>query len=349
MRRFALLVLSLVLMCTGLVISAPLSEALAPPSHQSTAAQLSNGGVFDQIDSLLNNFTKRFDLNSLIPQQTTNPSVNITSVKTVNTGQSTQTPQVIVAVQNGKVALDGVRIAVSYKNSAGAYVLSNSTVVALKAEETRSITFTPQGLSAGSYVVGVVVYKDGTNPSNQATPPYDAQQNAATLTIASPTSAQTGSGKAEDAQFQMSNVGDILGHLSPWTYFIIAMTGLITVALFFVFSQNRSAEDRYQEDHFKRDDNVAGDSRVSNTPPLSVAPPTVEYRSGQGGISEPRRSRKIEVTAPDGATEEARATTTKDPPRTKEHELQFDADGFVVGDVSSKKALRNKMRGKKGA
>ncbi len=245
MRRFTLLVLSLVLMCTGLVISAPLSEALAPPSHQSTAAQLSNGGVFDQIDSLLNNFTKRFDLNSLIPQQTTNPSVNITSV---NTGQSTQTPQVIVAVQNGKVALDGVRIAVSYKNSAGAYVLSNSTVLALKAEETRSITFTPQGLSAGSYVVGVVVYKDGTNPSNQATPPYDARQNAVTLTIASPTSAQTGSGKAQDSQFQMSNVGDILGHLSPWTYFIIAMTGLITVALFFVFSQNRSAEDRYQEE-----------------------------------------------------------------------------------------------------
>jgi hypothetical protein len=28
--------------------------------------------------------------------------------------------------------------------------------------------------------------------------------------------------------------------------------------------------------------------------------------------------------------------------------LQFDADGFVVGDVTSKKALRNKIRGKKG-
>jgi hypothetical protein len=28
---------------------------------------------------------------------------------------------------------------------------------------------------------------------------------------------------------------------------------------------------------------------------------------------------------------------------------QFDADGFVVGDVTSKKALRNKIRGKRGA
>jgi len=349
MRRFALLVLSLVLTFTALVILAPLSDAMTLPSYQSTTAQLDNGGVFNQIDSLLNNFTKRFDLNSLIPQQTTTPSVNITSVKTVNAGQSTATPQVIVTVQNGKVALDGVRIDVVYKNSAGAKVLSNSTVLALKAEETRSITFMPQGLSAGSYAIGVVVYKNGTEPSNQATPPYDVQQNAATLTIASLTSTETGAGKAADAGIGISNVGDILSHLSPWMYFIIAMTGLITAALFFVFSQNRSGEDRYDYDHFKGDDYGAGDSTISNPPALSSASPTVEHRSDLGAISKPQRSRKIEVTAPDGASEEAGVTAAKNPPRSAEQILQFDADGFVVGDVTSKKALRNKMRGKKGA
>ncbi len=348
MRQFVLLVFSLILTFTGLVISAPLSDAITSPSHQSTVAQLDYASVFDQIDSLLNNFTKRFEIDPLIPQQTTAPSVNITSVKTVNTGQASATPQVIVTVQNGQVALDGVRINVVYKNSAGTNVLSNNTKVALKAAETRSITFAPQGLSEGSYAVGVVVYKDGTDPSNQATPPYDEQQNAATLAIARPTSTKTVAGKAEDTGFQISNTGSILSHLSPWMYFIIAMTGLITVALFFVFSQNRSAEDRFEDDHFKGDDYTAGDNSISNTSPLSSASSTVDHHSDQGVITQPRRSRKIEVTASDGASEESKGTTAKNPPRSTEHVLQFDADGFVVGDVTSKKALRDKMRGKKG-
>ena len=347
MRRFALLVLSLVLTFTGLVISAPLSEAIVFPSNHSTFAQLDSASIFDQIDSLLTNFTKRFDINSIIPQQTTTPSVNITSVKTVNTGQSSATPQVIVTVQNGKVALDGVRINVAYKNSAGANVLSNNTVLPLKAEETRSITFTPQGLSAGNYMVGVTAYKNGTDPSNQATPPYDVKQNAATLTIASPTSTQTGA--AEDKGVQVSNVGDILGHISPWMYFIIAMTVLITVALFFVFSQNRSGDDRYEADHFQGDDYGAGERYISNSPPISSASQTVEHRSELGDTSRSQRSRNIEVTAPEGASAEAGVTAAKNPPRSTEQMQQFDTDGFVVGDVASKKALRNKMRGKKGA
>jgi len=347
MRRFALLVLSLVLTFTGLVISAPLSEAIVFPSNHSTFAQLDSASIFDQIDSLLTNFTKHFDINSIIPQQTTTPSVNITSVKTVNTGQSSATPQVIVTVQNGKVALDGVRINVAYKNSAGANVLSNNTVLPLKAEETRSITFTPQGLSAGNYMVGVTAYKNGTDPSNQATPPYDVKQNAATLTIASPTSTQTGA--AEDKGVQVSNVGDILGHISPWMYFIIAMTVLITVALFFVFSQNRSGEDRYEADHFQGDDYGAGERYISNSPPISSASQTVEHRSELGDTSRSQRSRNIEVTAPEGASAEAGVTAAKNPPRSTEQMQQFDTDGFVVGDVASKKALRDKMRGKKGA
>jgi hypothetical protein len=337
MRRFALLVLSLILTCTTLVIFAPLSEALALPPHQSTAAQLDTGGVFNQLGSLLNNLTKRFDLNSLIPQQTKTTSVNITSVKTVNTGQSTTTPQVIVAVQNGKVALDSVRIDVVYKNSAGAYVLSNSTVLALKADETRSVTFTPQGLSAGSYVIGVVVYKNGTDPSNQATPPYDAQQNAATLTIASLTSTEKGAGKAEDDGIQISNVGDILSYLGTWIYFIVVMTGLITVALYFIFWQNRSGEDRFEDDHFKGDDYSAGDTSTSYPPALSSVFPTVKYPSDLGVVSKPRRSRKIEVTAPDEASEGAEATKAKNHPRSTEHTPQVDADRFVVGDKPQKR------------
>jgi len=347
MRRFALLVLSLFLTFTGLVISAPLSEAIAFPSNHSTVAQLEYAGIFDQIDSLLTNLTKRFDINSILPQQTTTPSVNITSVKTVNTGQSSATPQVIVTVQNGKVALDGVRINVAYKNSAGANVLSNNTVLSLKAEETRSIIFTPQGLS-GSYGVGVTVYKNGTDPSNQATPPYDVKQNAATLTIASPTSTQTGAANAEGKGVQVSNVGDILSHISPWMYFIIAMTGLITVALFFVFSQNRSGEDRYEADHFQGDDYEVGERYISNSPPVSSASQTVEHRSDSGDTSRSQRSRNIEVTAPEGASAEAGVTTAKNPPRSTEQMQQFDTDGFVVGDVASKKALKNKIRGKKG-
>jgi hypothetical protein len=315
MRRFTLLVLSLVLTFTLLAVSAPTSEAVPYPSHQSTATKLEIGGIFDQIDSLLssfnqidsllNNFTT--DLNSLIPQQTTPPSVNITSVKTVNTGKSSTTPQVIVTVKNGKVALDGVRIDVVYKNSAGANVLSNSTVLALKADETRSITFKPQSLPAGSYGVGVTVYKNGTDPSNKATPPYDLKENAATLTIA-------GAGTAGDEGIQISSVGGILSQLSPWVYFIIVMTGLITVALFFVFWQNRSGEDRFGDDHFKGDDYVVGDSNMSNPAALRSAPPKAEYLADRGVISKPRRSRKIEVTAPEGASEEG--DTNENPPRS---------------------------------
>jgi hypothetical protein len=198
----------------------------------------------------------------------------------------------------------------------------------------------------------VVVYRNGTDPSNQATPPYDAQQNAATLTIASPTPAGAGAGKAADPGSQTGNVGDILSSISPWMYFIIAMTGLITIALFFVFSQNRSGEDRYEDDHFKGDGYAAGGSSTSNPPPLSSAPPTVVDRSDDtmpGAISGPRRSRRIEVTAPEGTSEESGVTRAKNAPRSTEPVLQFDADGFVVGDVTSKKALRNKIRGKRGA
>jgi len=352
MRRFALLALSLSWAFIVLLAFAPMAEATVLIPHQSTVAQLDTGGnIFNQIDSLYNNFTKRLDdINPLAPQQAAAPSVKIAAVKTATTGQSAVAPQVIVTLQNGKVALDGVRVDVIYKNTAGANVTSDSTVVALKVDETRSVTFTPTGLPAGSYAIGVVVYKNGTDPSNQATPLYDTQQNAATLTIVSPASTSAAAGKAGDPGGQTNNAGDILTQLNTWVYFVIAITTLITIALFFVFSQNRSGEDRYEEDHFRRDGYPAGGSGVFDPPALSKSPSADRpHDTASDSVSGRQPSRRIEVDASEVAPEEPRRTTAKNSSRSTEDVPQSDADGFVVGDVTSKKALRNKIRGKRGA
>jgi hypothetical protein len=65
-------------------------------------------------------------------------------------------------------------------------------------------------------------------------------------------------------------------------------------------------------------------------------------------VSRPRRSRRIEVTSPEGTAEESGFTKVKDPSSPSDHKMQFDYVGFVVGDVTSKKALRSKIRDKKG-
>jgi len=351
MHRFAVLALSLSWAFIALAAFAPLAEATVVNPRLATVAQLDTGGnIFNQIDSLYNNFTKRLeDINPLAPQQAAAPSVKIAAVKTATTGQSAATPQVIVTLQNGKVALDGVQVDVIYKDTAGANVTSESAVVALKVDETRSVTFTPKSLPDGSYTVGVVVYKNGTDPSDQATPPYDKQQNAATLAIASPTPASAAAGKAGDAG--ANNAGDILTHLNSWVYFVIAITTLITIALFFVFSQNRSGADRYEEDHFRRDGYPAGGSGAFDPPALSDKSPSAarSHASASDAVSGRRPARRIEVDASESAPEDPGRTGAKTPPRSTDDAPQFDADGFVVGDVTSKKALRNKIRGKRGA
>ena len=351
MRRFAVLALSLSWAFIALVAFAPLAQATVVIPHQVTVAQLDTGGnIFNQIDSLYNNFTKRLeDINPLAPQQAATPSVKIAAVKTATTGQSAAAPQVIVTLQNGKVALDGVRVDVIYKDTAGANVTSDSAVAALKVDETRSITFTPMSLPVGSYTIGVVVYKNGTDPSDQATPPYDTRQNAATLAIASPTPATAAAGKAGDPG--TNNAGDVLTHLNSWVYFVIAITALISIALFFVFSQNRSGEDRYEEDHFRRDGYPAGGSGVFDAPALRHEPPSGDrsHDSASDAVSGRRPSRKIEVDASERAPVDPGRTRAKASPHSAEDVPQFDADGFVVGDVTSKKALRNKIRGKRGA
>ncbi|HYA32639.1 MAG TPA: hypothetical protein VEG65_01385 [Candidatus Bathyarchaeia archaeon] len=352
MRRLALSALSLGSVFIVLVAFAPLTASAAFAPHQPTIAQLNEGGnIFDQINSLYNNLTKRFNVNPPSPQQTVTPSVKITGVQTAPTGQSVMTPHVIVTLQNGQVALDGVRIDIVYKNAGGTDVGSDSSVVALKADETRSVTFSPTGLSAGSYTIGVVAYKNGTDPSNQATPPYDTQQNAATLTIASPTASPTAAGgsagKAGDAAGQNS-AADALTHLNSWLYFVIAITGLITIALFFVFSQNRSGDDRYAEEHFKGDFPAGGSGEFGHLVPGNASLPLDRSRDDMAGAASSRLpSRRIEVTAAEVAPSDQMGTPQNS--ASIEDAPQFETDGFVVGDVTSKKALRNKIRGKRGA
>ncbi|MGA7075498.1 MAG: hypothetical protein WBZ42_02985, partial [Halobacteriota archaeon] len=80
--------------------------------------------------------------------------------------------------------------------------------------------------------------------------------------------------------------------------------------------------------------------------------PTAVHRlddNVSSAISRPRRSRRIEVTAPEGASEKSRVNKAMDPSSSSDYKLQFDSDGFVVGDVTSKKALMSKIRGKKGS
>jgi hypothetical protein len=351
MRRFALVALLLGWAFVTLAIFAPLSQAALFVPHRSTVTQLDIGGnLFDQINSLFNNFTKQFNINPLTPQQAATPSVKIASVKAAS-GQSGATPQVTVVLKNGKVALDGVRTDIFYKNAAGATVASDGTVVALKTDETRSLTFTPNGLQSGSYAIGVIVYKNGTDPSNQATPPYDTQQNAATLVIASPTPAGAAAAKAGDAGSQTNNAGDVLTHFNTWVYFVIAITGLITVALFFVFSQNRSGDDRYEEAHFTGDGYPAAGTSTFGAPALGYESPSAERLRDNAPETAYRRrvSRRIEVDAPEQAPEEQDSPEVTNHPQPTEDALQFDDDGFVVGDVTSRKALRNKIRGKRGA
>jgi hypothetical protein len=344
MRRLAEPTILIACIFASMVLCAPLSQAF--PSQTFSAAQLNIGGnFFDQIDSLLNNI---FDINSLLPQ-TPPPSVNITDVKTANAGQSGATQQVIVTVRNGRAALEGVRVDVGYKNTAGATVLSDSALVALKSDETRSITFAPKGLSNGKYAIGVVVYKNGTDPNSQATPPYDTRLNAATLVIASSASSGGGAGRALDPGGIASTFGNVLDNISPWMYFIFAMTGLVTIALFFVFSQNRSGDDRFQDEHFKAEGhNPRGNDAFK--PPrsenASARAPDHLADTAPNAVTRPRRA---EISPSKWAHWESEASVAEHPSRATEQTLQFDADGFVVGDVTSRKALRNKMRGKKGS
>ena len=93
-----------------------------------------------------------------------------------------------------------------------------------------------------------------------------------------------------------------------------------------------------------------GDRSLSNRIPLSGESPVVHHPDNNVSNlnSRPRRSRRIEVTEPEGTAELSGVNKAKDPSSSADDKLQFDSYEFVVGDVTSKRALRSKIRGKKG-
>ncbi len=68
---------------------------------------------------------------------------------------------------------------------------------------------------------------------------------------------------------------------------------------------------RFGDDHFKGDDYGPGDSSLSKRTPLGSESPTAVHRlddNVSSAISRPRRSRRIEVTAPEGTSEKSGGT-----------------------------------------
>ncbi len=353
MKRRSVLTFTATVALIALLVSMPLANAEMHGHQHTTAAQLvTDGSIYDQIDSMLNNLTKRFDINPLVqtsPQaspKAATPSVKIADVKASSSGASNAKPQVTVTLQNGNAAASGVRVSVYYSTTAGSTASSDSTVVSLNAGETRNIQFSPRGLAPGSYRVSVVAFKDGTDPSNTSTPPYDMKENAITLSVTpSPTAAVTA--QATETQGKSNNFGDVLSQVNTWIVFIIAITALITIALFFVFSQNKSGGDRFEEDHFK-DEYPPGDDNLSRTASaLPLSPSSIGHTSKElpDTVARPRR-RQIAIDAEPDESAQTKPYNTAHPSST---DREFNSDGFVVGDVSSKRALRNKIRGKKGA
>jgi hypothetical protein len=132
----------------------------------------------------------------------------------------------------------------------------------------------------------------------------------------------------------------------PWSDLVLY--ALLLTVLGFLLAQVL----RFGDDRFKGDSYGPGDTSLSNRTPLSSESPTAVHRlddNVSSVISRSRRSRRIEVTARDGTSEKSGVIKARDPSGSTDYKLQFDSDGFVVGDVTSKKALRSKIRDKKGS
>jgi len=130
----------------------------------------------------------------------------------------------------------------------------------------------------------------------------------------------------------------------PWSDLVL-YTLLLTVLGFLLVQFLH-----FGDANFKGAGDGSRDNSLSNR--VSSEPPTAVHRLGDNvssAITKPQRSRSIEVTAPEGTSEKSGVKKTRDPSSSSDHKLQFDSDGFVVGDVTTKKALRSKIRGKKGS
>ena len=131
----------------------------------------------------------------------------------------------------------------------------------------------------------------------------------------------------------------------PWSDMVLYAL-LLTVVGFLLVQVLRFGDDRSEGDDYG-----PGDSSISDWTPLSSESPTAVHRLDDdvsSAISRPRRPRRIEVTAPERTSEKSAVIKTRDPFSSTDDKLQFDSDGFVVGDVTSKKALMSKIRDKKG-
>ncbi len=332
---------------------APLTQAQVYGYQYTAAAQIiTHGTIFDQINGMFNNLTSPFNINPLAPAKpeaspTATPSVKITDVKASNQGQLNANQQVTVSLQNGNVTVNDVRVSIFYITAAGGTAGSNSTVVSLSKGETRAIQFSPNDLAPGNYGVSVVAFKDGTDPTNKATPPYDMKENAVTISV-TPASSAAPTDTVTGAQNNLDGFGDILSQFNSWIIFIVAITALITIALFFVFSQNKSGEDRFEEDHFKVEypPSDADQGKMFSIGPL---PPLSTGRAPKERPNTTARPRGRHITIDTAEHDEYAQKQPYDAIHPTPADRGFDTDGFVVGDVSSQKALRDKIRGKKGA
>jgi hypothetical protein len=131
----------------------------------------------------------------------------------------------------------------------------------------------------------------------------------------------------------------------PWSDLVLYAL-LLTVVGFLLTQVLRFGDDNSNGDGYR-----LGESSLSNSTPLIGESLTVHHTDDNASSldSKPRRSRRIEVTAPEGTTKVSEVNKVKDASSSADHKQQFDSYGFVVGDVTSKKALRSKIRGKKGS
>jgi hypothetical protein len=131
----------------------------------------------------------------------------------------------------------------------------------------------------------------------------------------------------------------------PWSDMILYVL-ILTVLGFLLVQVLRFGDDRFKGDSYR-----PGDSSLNNRTPLSSESATAVHRledNVSSVLSKPRRSRRKEVTAPEGTSEKSGVVKARDPFSSTGDQLQFDSDGFVVGDVTSKKAFKSKIKGKKG-
>ncbi len=137
--------------------------------------------------------------------------------------------------------------------------------------------------------------------------------------------------------------GNVGGY--PWNDLVLY--ALLLTVLGFLLAQIVYFGDRFKKRGYGR-----GNRRLPNRIPLRGRASAAVRRTEatvRGAPSGSRRSRTIEVTAPEKTAEKSEVITVGAPSRSIEHESHFGSDVFVVGDIRSKRAFKSKVRGKKSS